>query len=330
MRKFLKRFALFVLLFVGVHILLIVPVPADRNQYLQAYNHKIGLLQTTARPRLIFMGGSNTAFGISSPMIEDSLGLHVINFGLHGGIGIRYPMEDALQYIRRGDIVVLQLEYANYFGETCNAETMPKLMVATGWRRAAHLRLAEWRAVIGGLPMLALGNLKRLVLWPFRGTLDTPVPTSHFKYTAGGFNAYGDEVSHLNFPTTPHLYTRKKDLGPVDQGFCRWLRACLKSYEQHGARIVMLPPSCTESCLSASYSADIAEALSDIGYPYAVQPQEMTVADSLAFDSGYHLNAEGVRLNSQKIILILDRYITRGCSRNCRALSWTNASPCLP
>ena len=302
MRKFLKRFVLFVLLFIVVHLLLIVPIPADRNQYLQEYNHKTQLIRTTPHPRIIFMGGSNTAFGICSPIIEDSLGLHVVNFGLHGGIGIHYPMEDALQYIRKGDIVVLQIEYANFFGETCNAETMPKLMVATGWHRATHLTLAEWRAVIGGLPMLALGNLKRLALWPFRGTTDSPSPTSHFKYTANGFNAYGDEVSHFVFPSTPCLYKRKKNLGPIDQDFCHWLQQCLERYEQRGACIVMLPPSCTESCLSSSYTDDIAKALHDIGFSYVAKPQEMTVPDSLAFDSGYHLNNEGVRLNTIKII----------------------------
>ena len=308
MRQFVRRMSLFVLMIVIVHLLLILPIPADRNQYLQEYNHKIELLETTPSPRIIFIGGSNTAFGISSPVIADSLGCHVVNFGLHGGIGIRYPMEDARSYVREGDVMAIQIEYAHFFGETCNAETMPKLMVATCWRKAMGMTFAEWRAVVSGLPMLAFSNLKRLILWPFRGTLDSPTPSDHYKYTASGFNEYGDEVSHLNYPSTPYLYKDRKDFGHVDSDFCLWLQSCLNDYERRGAVIVMLPPSCTESCFSASYSVDISKALRDIGYPYVAEPQEMTVPDSLSFDSGYHLNREGVLLNTRKIIRILSDF----------------------
>lgn len=305
MRKFIRVMSTFVLVVLVVHLLLILPIPADRNHYLQEYNHKIKLLEQTSSPRIIFIGGSNTAFGICSPAIVDSLERQVVNFGLHGGIGIRYPMEDALSYIREGDIVVLQIEYAHFFGETCNAETMPKLMAATCWRKAMGMTFSEWRAVVSGLPLLAFSNLKRLILWPFRGTLHSPTPSGYFKYTASGFNEYGDEVSHLNYPSIPYLYKGRKNHGHVDKEFCLWLQSCLNHYERRGATIVMLPPSCTESCLKASYSADIAEALRIIGYPYVTEPQEMTVPDSLSFDSGYHLNKEGVRLNTMKIIGIL-------------------------
>ena len=304
MKRFLCRLSFLLLLFVGVQLLLVLAIPADRNQYLNAFNRKLQLLADTPSPRIVFIGGSNTAFGIDSRMVEDSLGLHVVNYGLHGGIGLHFPLTEALPCLRAGDIVVLQAEYANFFEETCNAETMPKLMVATRWRGATRLTAAEWKAVITGMPMLALSHLKRLLLYPFRKSLDTPVPKDHFDYTACGFNAYGDEVSHLRFPGSyaPSSY---KETRPIREEFIGWLRSVLHDMEQRGIKLVMLPPACVDSYFKGHYRNAIAQALQAIGYPYAAPPQSMTLPDSLAFDSGYHLNSQGVEKNTKRIIEIL-------------------------
>lgn len=309
MKRFLRRLSLLLSLFTGLHLLLVLAVPADGNQYLNAFLRKRQLLVDTPSPRIVFMGGSNTAFGIDSRMVEHALRLPVVNYGLHGGMGLRYPLTEALPCLRAGDVVVVQAEYANYFEETCNAATMPKLMVAVGWRGATRLRAAEWRAVIAGMPMLALSHLKRLLLWPFRKSLDTPVPHDHFAYAASGFNGYGDEVSHLRFPRS-YVATPYEETRPVRGEFIRWLASVLRLMERRGVRVVMLPPACVDSYFRGHYRPAIASALQSAGYPYAASPQSMTLPDSLAFDSGYHLNAQGVEINTTRIIEILAGSIT--------------------
>lgn len=311
MKKFLYKLSFLFLLFVAIHLLLIFAIPADRNQYLNAYNVKHQLLTDVPSPRIIFMGGSNTAFGINSRMVEDTLGFHVINHGLHGGIGLRFPLTESLPYLRRGDIVVLQAEYSIFFEETCNAETMPKLMDAMQWRGATRLSAAEWNAVLSGTPMLALSHLKRLALYPIRRSFDTPEPQGHFAYTASGFNAYGDEVSHLRFPSTTYIVSPYKESRPVRQEYICWLKDILRDIEQRDVTLLMLPPTCVESYFNGHYNSSIAEALYSIGHPYIVPPQLMTVPDSLAFDSGYHLNAQGVETNTRKIIRIIKETSTR-------------------
>ena len=310
MKRFLRRFSFLFLLFVTLHLMLLFAIPADHNQYLNAYNHKQRLLNEVPSPRIIFMGGSNTAFGINSRMVEDSLKLPVINHGLHGGIGLRFPMTEALPSLRRGDIVVLQAEYSIFFEETCNAETMPKLMAATRWQGATRLSAAEWNAVLTGTPMLALSHLKRLLLYPFRHSFNTPEPNDHFVYTASGFNAYGDEVSHLQFPSTAYVASSYKETRPVRQEFISWMQDILHDMEQRGIRLVMLPPTCVESYFNGHYTSEIADALQSIGYPYLVQPETMTVPDSFVFDSGYHLNAQGIDLNTRRIIGILVKQVS--------------------
>lgn len=66
----------------------------EQDGYLQAYNKKCQLLEDTPSPRIIFVGGSNLAFGLDSQRIKDSLNINVINYGLHAGIGLKYMIDD--------------------------------------------------------------------------------------------------------------------------------------------------------------------------------------------------------------------------------------------
>ena len=306
MKRFLKKLLLLMLLFVGVHVVLLTAIPADRNQYLNEYNHKIELLRSTPSPRVIFIGGSNTAFALDSRRLEQTLHRHVVNMGLHAGIGIRYPMDDALQFLRQGDVVVLQIEYGVFYGGTCNAETMPKLMAATGWRNATHLTPTEWQAVVAGMPMMALSCLKRLVLFPIRKSFNTPVPEGRFGYAASGFNEYGDEVSHWTLPGDAYVPSGGAETRQVSQKFMGWLQQELQAYEARGARVIVLPPVCVSSYFSKSYQESIAQALQQCGYPYAAQPAFLTLPDSLAFNTGYHINRQGVRTATERIGSVLD------------------------
>ncbi len=312
MKRFLMKFSVLLLLFGAVNALLLFAIPADGNQYLQAYNRKLSLLEQTPSPRLVFIGGSNTAFGLDSRMLSSSLGCNVVNFGLHAGIGMRYPAEDALSYVRPGDVVAFQMEYEFFFTELCNKETLPKLMAATGWRGACSLTSAEWEALLSGLPMLSLSNLKRLLLYPLRGSLDTPsAPQGAFRYTADGFNEWGDEVSHWSCAGQPYHNVASGQVRPVSEDFSRWLNDLLLAYEQRGAQVLLLPPCCVESCLSPTDLSAIDGALRDMGRQYAVSPDSLAVPDSLAFDTGFHLSREGVQMVTERLAHALKPLLAR-------------------
>ena len=89
----MKKFINNILLIAGILITLILAItmlPMEQDGYLQAYNKKCQLLEDTPSPRIIFVGGSNLAFGLDSQRIKDSLNINVINYGLHAGIGLKY------------------------------------------------------------------------------------------------------------------------------------------------------------------------------------------------------------------------------------------------
>ena len=294
------------ILFVVVNVALFLLVPIDNNAYLCEYNHKVELMETTQQPRIIFIGGSNTAFGIDSKMIEDSLHCHVVNFGFHAGLGIVLPVEDCLQYIMNGDRVVLQLEYGNFYdGGFGEPETYPAFAKTTNWRNSHLLNATQWYKLVSGVPRENIKGLVRLLRYPFRKSFDTPANGSSFKYLKSGFNEYGDEVSHFNYPCKKYYAKDEHEIGTVDKEFVEWLNDMITKYEQAGASVILLPPVCVKSHFFVSYNDDISKALISIRHPYIVSPLSMALDDSYSFDSGWHMNREGATLNTENIIKAL-------------------------
>ena len=310
MKRFLVRTIVAIAAFAGLVVLLAVAVPPDGNGYLQAYNHKLALLDSTPPPRIIFVGGSNLAFGLDSHRIQDSLHCHVVNMGLHGGIGIRLVLDDVLARLHEGDVVVMAMEYGNFFsGGNGEPETLPMLMAATGWHDMGRLNARQWQNVLVGMPRLAAYNVKRLLRAAFGGSLNSPITNATYRYVASGFNDLGDEVSHWWLP--PGEVEESQPFSPrgINPGFMHWFACTLQTIKLRGAEVVILPPVCPKSHFNCCYDLAIVHALDSVGHPYAVDPAAMIVADSCCYNGGYHVNRAGVDINTARIITLLQHWL---------------------
>lgn len=308
MKHFIFKLIYLSFLFVCINVLVLSTIPKDKNSYLCEYLRKIDLVDSISQPRIIFIGGSNVAFGIDSKRIIDSLNCNVINFGLHAGIGIRYPLEDYLNYAKKGDIVVLQIEYAHYYGgDNSNPVTFSNLMVATGWRNVSNLTMDQMTK-LRGLCSVSLGRLIALIKYPITNSFDTPSKNLKFRYTLSGFNNYGDEISHFGYPSevaSYYNYNNDKKNKHVNEGFIKWLSKTLNLIEKKGAKVILIPPACTRTYFTIAYNRNIEEALKSINYPYLVAPSFMTLDDDCFFDAPYHINRNGNNQNTTKIIKLL-------------------------
>ena len=309
MKRFLIKIVLLTLAFVVVNMVMLFSVPRDKNHYMRTYSAKIQQLDATPPPRIIFIGGSNIPFGISSPVIADSLHRPVIDLGLQAGIGARYLLKDCLPYVRKGDVVVLQLEYEHFYGTNKgDQEVFLLFLLENNWRNWTQLDAIQWKFVLADIPTQAIANMKRVRRYLRKHTFDTPIQGDKFDYVKSGFNKWGDEVSHLHFPSTytPSVIPTNK---VVDKDFINWMDHILNQYEKAGAKVLMLPPVCVKSQYASSYSEDIGRELHRIGRPYVTSPDALVLDDSLAFNTGYHLNAKGVEKNTQRIISILSQHL---------------------
>lgn len=308
MRKFLLKVCLVLVLFVVANVLLLWLIPKDGNAYECAYNQKIALLESTPSPRIILLGGSTVAFGTDSKRIIDSLGYPVVNFGLNKGVGIRYLMDDYLQYVRPGDVVVLQIEYDNFFnGGNGNYRDLTQLLIATDYRNLDRLNWHQWVNAVEGVPAAVIGNINRLVKYPIRRTWDKPSNGNVF--FCDGFNEYGDEVNHLAFKGVGAKATGRRETREVDADFLSWFNTVVRQYEEAGAKVIMMPPVDVQTCFKEYYNDHIETALKSINRWYVVEPEYMVLDDSCSYDGGSHVTKEGVRQNTDHLIGILRKQL---------------------
>ena len=283
-------------------------VPIDRNTFLYEYNKKVALLETIGKPRIIFIGGSNLAFNLDSRMLQDSLKYHIVNFGMASSIGLRYQLEDCYDYIQEGDVIVLQFEYENFLNNGNGDQDFLKFMQSVKWRRYDKLNWHQYITIIKTAPAMMRHDMKRLLLYPSRKSFDTPPSDTEFSYAASGFNEFGDEVSHFNYPSKP-VSARPLDLKNYSKNFVVWLENIIGKYEQKGANVILLPPVCVRSFYD-SVDTDIAsQLLKEIGHPYVVSPSFMVQDDLYYFDLSYHLTRDGCIRNSREIMKILQPLI---------------------
>src|SRR6266436_7071833 len=71
----------------------------NKTGYLAASIDKHHLLVQQPSPRIVFVGGSNLAFGLDSSEIERSLSYHPINMGLHIGLGLAFMLAEVKPFI---------------------------------------------------------------------------------------------------------------------------------------------------------------------------------------------------------------------------------------
>jgi hypothetical protein len=320
-------------------IALVVLVP-DGNDYALATRDKHRRLESAPGRRIVFIGGSNLAFGLDSAMIEGACRAPVVNMGMNGWLGVRFIMNEVEPDLRRGDTLVLSFEYDNYVK---SAEGTPSdlLMILKARPASFHYLTAhQTGAALKAIPFGAQQKTFRLVrslagrIREFAGPVaqaasaPSPEPTDGRRppYNHGlinrverysGFNRYGDLTSHLDLPWP---YEREDGLDltatPIEPAVIEAIRGFTERARQRGVRPVILHTSLIES-FHRRHTAGLARidaALRGAMPEIPMSPPERYVfPERLFFDTVYHLTREGRELRTRRVIEDLSRYAGLGC-----------------
>lgn len=65
-------------------------------------------------PKLLLIAGSGTLYSFEAEALERRLKIPTVNCGLHAGLGVEYILHAYSDLVKKGDIVVLPLEYVSY------------------------------------------------------------------------------------------------------------------------------------------------------------------------------------------------------------------------
>ncbi len=293
MKNFIKSILVFSTILLSFFTVAYIMRPVKSQNYLAAINNKILSLDTIPSPRIIFIGGSNVCFGIDSKRISDSIGLPVIDTGLHASIGLKMQLDLVELKMRPADILVIMPEIQQFYGGL-NGESPtlssiitlldPKINTSEILKTINFHQLAN---IISGLPDAIYHQYRSITV-------------SDSIYNANGFNQYGDQQTHWNDSSQYKTHKISSSLVPISKAFdsssITYLSDKINSLCSKGGKVILFPPTMIQSYyqLNEDKLHNVYQKLSDKGIYFDIKPDAHVMPDEYAYDTMYHLNKLGV------------------------------------
>lgn len=291
---------LFVFIFVAAFCLYLMP------QYSESYNaallDKVARLKELDEPKIVLLGDSNLAFGINSAMIEQELGMPVVNMGLHGGCGNAFHENMAKINVQQGDIYVL---CHSYFAD--GWITSPKVMWMTiedHFELWKLLRLEDIPIMVKSYP----AYLKRCVnSWANEnGSL-----SEDDAYTRSAFNKYGDVEVERNESNITVTDGYRPELDDVTANRVNELNDYL---HERGATLLIAgyPIATGEFSVNEEEVAQFQNQLEERTECEVISDfRDYMYEYSFFYDTPVHLTTEGANMRTEQLISDLKAYMNR-------------------
>lgn len=157
--------------------------PQYDETYLGEFHEKKERLESIEEKKLVVVGGSSVAFGIYSDLMEEQLGMPIVNWGLYAPLGSRTMLEACFDEINEGDIVVFSPEQNQ---ETLSLSFQAKDVWQAMDGEYSLLKIyneSELKQILGAFPEFAVSKIR----YAFCGKLDI-----EGIYQRDSFNKVGD------------------------------------------------------------------------------------------------------------------------------------------
>jgi len=272
------------------------------NGFMGGLPDKHARLQSIKGPRVILGGGSNLAFGVNSARLEKEFGIPVVNLGLHGGMGLEFMLGELRHSIRKGDIVLLSIEHQ------LDMEGQPDL------KRYVGDLFPESRDYCNpSFPeriSLLIGETKEGIEKIFSGGLgrtDSIQVENNPIYKRSAFNKYGDVVAHIGLRSfydprlvKPFRYEPWKGIDAINSFY--------DFAKESDVKVYYLFPCYPQSNFNSNQAAlrkITADVKKGIHVPILNSESDFVYADTLFYDTKYHLTGVGRELRTDRMIDIL-------------------------
>ncbi len=309
MKLFIYK-CLFFLVFLSLAFsaLFFIPLQNVKMKWEAGMIDKHNRLNEIKKPKIILAGGSNVSFGVDSKMIQEKFKIPVVNLSIQHAYGISYLLEELKHSIDSLDIVLISFEYFLRSKGNYQLELMTSNIYPESKQYYKSQILSNISIYLDVLQNSLIDEVKYLI----KGGL-----YHQGIYSRASFNKYGDMISHLNKST--------EDKEQLNFSYRYWeginlLNEFNKYAKFKGVNVFYLYPTIaisqyTEHLTSIdSLEADLAKELS---IEIIGKPTSFVFADSLYFDTFYHLTKEGKKNRTKELISLL--------SKNSNAQEYINA-----
>lgn len=278
-------------------------------QYLRGFNasliDKVARLESINEPKIVLLGNSNVVFGFDSKMIEDALGMPVVNMGLHGGNGNPFHEEMSKYNITPGDIYVLC--HTAYSDDDGIVEPM------TAWATIENhfhlwklLRLKDVRLMADAFPVYIKKCFNLYASGEGNRDYDNV-------YSRSAINEYGDVGIELK--DTEYTFDLVVYPDPVYDTTIERINELNKYITDRGATLVVggYPTGNGGLTSDSQRLVDLQEELKEKLDCMVISNYTDYMFDYLYyFNTGYHLNTEGAKLRTAQLIADLSRWMSTG------------------
>jgi len=310
MKKFIKKIAIFGVLLIGLSFLFVV---FEKNivgsQYSQGYCasliDKVERLESITEPKIILVGNSNLSFGIDSEMIEQAIGMPVVNLGLHGGLGNAFHEEIAKLGIRQGDIVVVC--HTNYSDDDSMTDSELAWM-AVEWNPELWkiIRKEDYRDMLKAMPIYML---KSTIMW----ATGTGNQGKDGVYSREAFNQYGD-VIYSRLENT-YEFTATSVVVPEINNVCIARLNELNEYvKEKGATMVVAGypiADCEYTPEKDEYRTFQIQLADSLTAPVISDFCDYFIPSQYFYDTNFHLTSEGVKVRTKQLLEDINAYLDK-------------------
>lgn len=274
--------------------------PQFEETYLGELAQKTERLAGTEGAKMIIAGGSSAAFGVRSDLMEEELGVPVVNWGLYAPLGSRTMLEACFDEIGEGDIVIFSPEQ--------NPETLSfEFQAEEVWQAFEGDYLSMFRffdeeglkKLQGAFPEFAVSKLKYALYGK---------PEVSGIYRRDSFNEYGDIAPGArpgNMMAQRYDPTQMIDLTffPEDD-FLEYLNEYAGRVAEKGAVFYyrfcpMNESAVTDESLLDGWFLRLEE---EADFTILGNPHQCVMESGWFYDTNFHLNDAGAVVNTFRFV----------------------------
>ena len=264
------------------------------------------LIKNKNTEKIVFVGGSNVAFGIDSIEIKKALGIKTINFGCMAGIGPELLLSKIKNYISSGDIIIFCWEYGLYrFKRTESNFTYLNLIFGPNTALRSSYPIIDKIRLNLTYPTSHIRTSIAVAYNPF-------VNPDIFR-CSWNFDEYGNvrsireqivnEQELINSPLSA-LITELNITNDVKEMLTDFVHSC----RDNNIKVLSTWPNTFNNPRYINNKVvkenfiTIKDFWQDLDVPMIGMPQDSMLTAEFFHDTYYHLNSKGVKIRTDKLI----------------------------
>ncbi len=256
-------------------------------------------------PKLVTVGGSNVSFGFNSTHMEKELKMPVQNMALAASLGLSFMLNEVKADIKKGDIVLLSLEYFLDEGDNDVKIFLTELYPPAKNYIVYNSRMDEFKANCNYI----LRELRNYLLLTILSKNNQTDDSAYGRYS---FNKNGNIKDELRLKSEFPL----KDGGTLQIQSCAENIAKINKFieliEKKGAKVYFSFPPVAESQFKQNLAT-----IEDLHQQYKTglkteiinEPIDSVYPDSCFYDTIYHLRTPYHTKHTDKVMKSLEKYL---------------------